>query len=76
LEDLGGHWKGQPTELYNQLDSRHKPERAKDLSADLAKAAQRSSTLTFGRGHPERYRKEDGTEGRRRVWELKLTESA
>jgi hypothetical protein len=76
LEELGGHWKGQPTELYNQLDSRHKPERAKDLSADLAKAAQRSSTLTFGRGHPERYTKEDGTEGRRRVWELKLTEAA
>jgi len=75
LEDRGGSWTGQPSELYETLDSEHKPERAKDLSADLTGAARRSPILTFERDKHEAFTKEDGTRTTRRVWALFLENS-
>jgi hypothetical protein len=72
LEDRGGSWTGQPSELYETLTSNHKPERAKDLSADLAKAAQRSPVLSFERDKHQAVTKENGTRTTRRVWVLSL----
>lgn len=77
LQGQGGSWSGQPSELHKTLTSNHKPEESKDLGKDLKKISDHSPVLTFERSqYPVRYTKEDGTEGRRRVWELKLTESA
>jgi hypothetical protein len=76
LKDHGGAWSGQPTELYRALESDHKSERAKDLSADLSEVARRCPALTFDRSQPKKYKKDDGSISSRRVWELKLRESA
>jgi putative DNA primase/helicase len=75
LKERGGRWSGQPAELHRVLDSKHKPERAKDLSADLTKAAQRSPVLTFEKNKHEAFTKEDGTRTTRRVWALLLGNS-
>ncbi len=75
LKERGGSWSGQPAELHKTLDSKHKPERAKDLSADLTKAAQRSPVLTFERDKHEAFIKQDGTRTTRRVWALFLANS-
>jgi hypothetical protein len=75
LENQNGYWRGQPSELNAALKSEHKPQEAKDLSKDLVEISQRSGAISFKRSpYPERYTKEDGTEGRRRVWELALND--
>jgi hypothetical protein len=70
LQDRGGSWTGQPSELYETLTSKHKPQRAKDLSSDLTEAAQRSPILSFERNRHQAVTKEDGTRTTRRVWAL------
>ena len=75
LQDHGGTWSGQPTELYEVLESDHKPERAKDLSADLAEVSLRYPAITFERDKHQAVTREDGTRTTRRVWVLFLESS-
>jgi hypothetical protein len=56
LEGIGGEWEGQPAELLAQLESRHKPQRANELTKYLKAIASRTPTLEFESG--ERWVKE------------------
>jgi len=74
LEKHGGSWSGQPQDFYRTLKSRHKPSRAKDLSADVSEVARRSAALVFEAKH-EAFVKDGGTRSTRRVWTLGLKNS-
>ncbi len=75
LEGRGGSWTGHPSELHETLASKHKPERTKDLSTDLAEVARRSPILNFERDKHQAVTKEDGTRTTRRLWTLQLENS-
>ncbi len=47
----GGTWRGQPSELHAQLKSKHKPERADELSKMVRTIADRTPTLGLEDGH-------------------------
>ncbi len=47
LKKRGGQWEGQPSELLAQLESKHKPKRANELTKYLKAIASRTPTLEF-----------------------------
>jgi uncharacterized protein DUF3987 len=50
LKERGGEWEGQPAELLAQLESKHKPARANELTKRLKAIASRTPTLEFESG--------------------------
>jgi putative DNA primase/helicase len=75
LELQGSEWSGEPSELYSQLKSHHKPTRVNEFGKMVRAAVKRQARLTFDDGH-ERVIKPDGTASTRRVMELKLIETS
>jgi hypothetical protein len=75
LERQGGEWRGEPSELYLQLKSHHKPNRVNEFGKMVRAAVKRQVRLTFDDRH-ERVLKPDGTASTRRVMELKLIETS
>jgi hypothetical protein len=73
LELQGGKWSGEPSELYLQLESHHKPNRVNEFGKMVRAAIKRQARLSFEDGH-ERVIKPDGSTSTRRVMELKLIE--
>ncbi len=71
LELPGSEWSGEPSELYLQLESHHKPNRAHEFGKMVRAATKREARLAFDDRH-ERVSKPDGTSSTRRVMELKL----
>ncbi len=70
LTGKGGSWRGQPSELYAQLKSKHKPERVEKLSKMVRTIADRTPTLTLDDGHEAIER--DGKRTTRRFLALSL----
>jgi hypothetical protein len=71
LELQGSEWHGEPSELYSQLKSHHKPNRVNEFGRMVRAAVKRQTRLTFDDRH-KRVIKPDGTASTRRVMELKL----
>jgi len=71
LQGQGGHWRGEPSELYSQLPSQHKPERVNEFGRMLRAAVKRQPRLTL-EDHHERVVKEYGTVSTRRLIRLDL----
>ncbi len=70
LNGRGGSWRGQPSELHAQLDSKHKPERVEELSKVVRTIAEISPTLVLKDGHEAIER--DGKRTTRRFLALHL----
>jgi putative DNA primase/helicase len=62
LEERGGSWEGQPSELHTQLKSEYKPERANELTKQLKVIASRTPGLELDAG--DRWVKELGNKRR------------
>ena len=75
LELRGGEWSGEPSELYLQLESYHKPNRVNEFGKMVRAAVKGQARLTFEDRH-ERIVKPDGNASTRRVMELKLIDSS
>jgi hypothetical protein len=75
LELQSSEWSGEPSELYLQLESHHKPNRVNEFGKMVRAAVKRQARLTFDDRH-ERLIKPDGSASTRRVMELKLTEAS
>jgi hypothetical protein len=75
LELRGGEWSGEPSELYLQLESRHKPNRVNEFGKMVRAAVKEQARLTFDDRH-ERIVKPDGTVSTRRVMEVKLVQTS
>jgi putative DNA primase/helicase len=73
LELQGGEYSGEPSELYLQLKSHHKPERVSEFSKMVRTAVKRQDRLTFEDSHEAIER--DGKRTTRRVLTLKLIET-
>jgi hypothetical protein len=71
LGACGGVWKGEPSELYLQLQTPHKPERVNEFSKMLKAAVERQPLMSYT-NEVENYTKEDGSRSTRRVITLKL----
>jgi putative DNA primase/helicase len=75
LDLRGGEWSGEPSELYLQLESHHKPNRVNEFGKMVRAAVKEQACLTFDDRH-ERVVKPDGSASTRRVMELKLMEAS
>jgi hypothetical protein len=71
LEASGGMWKGEPSELYLQLQTPEKPKRVNEFSKMLKAAVERQPSMSYA-NEVENYTKEDGSRSTRRVITLKL----
>jgi hypothetical protein len=71
LEEQRGEWSGEPSELYLQLKSHHKPKRVNEFGKMVRAAVRRQPRLDFEDGH-ERVVKPNGATSTRRVMRLKL----
>jgi uncharacterized protein DUF3987 len=74
LERQGGEYSGEPSELYLQLKSRHKPKRVNEFGKMVRAAVKRQARITFDERHEAIER--DGKRTTRRVMTLQLIETS
>src|SRR5215207_2390720 len=73
LELRGSEWSGEPSALYLQLESHHKPERVNEFGKMVRAAVKRQTRLAVEDHHEAVER--DGKRTTRRVLKLKLLET-